>query len=79
MEKLAPYWKAVVGFIAPAALVIVSSVVDGSAGGQEIVASEWITAACSAILTSAGVYTVRNRPIPEKPDNPAAPDPSVYG
>jgi hypothetical protein len=72
VELLAPYWKAVLGFITPAALIIISSVTDASAGGQDITASEWITAACTAIVTAGGVYTIKNRPLPEKPD-PANP------
>lgn len=71
MEKLAPYWKAVVGFIAPGLLVLVSSVIEGSAGGVEITAAEWITAIATSFITSAGVYTVPNRPLPEK--NPPVP------
>lgn len=62
MDKIAPYWKAVVGFIAPACAIIISSVLPGSDGGDVITAAEWITAACTAIITSAGVYTVRNTP-----------------
>lgn len=65
MEKLAPYWKAIVGFMAPGLLVLVSAVTEGSAGGVAITQAEWITAVASAFITSAGVYTVRNRPIPE--------------
>ena len=62
MEKIAPYWKAVIGFIAPAAVVIMASVTDASAGGQAITGGEWITALCTAIVTSAGVYAVPNKP-----------------
>lgn len=65
-----PYWKAVIGFVAPGFLVIASAVLPDTAGGTDIVASEWITAVASAILTSAGVYTVRNRPMPEKNQPP---------
>lgn len=68
MEKLAPYWKAVVGFVAPGLLVLTSAVTDASAGGVDITAGEWITAIASAFITAAGVYTVRNRPMPEKQD-----------
>lgn len=63
MEKVAPYWKAVVGFLAPGLLVIVSSVLEGSAGGEAITQAEWITAVATAFITSAGVYTVRNREV----------------
>lgn len=62
MEKLAPYWKAVIGFVAPAAAIIVASVLDGSDGGTAITAAEWITAACTAVITASTVYAVPNQP-----------------
>lgn len=67
MDKLMPYWKAVVGFMAPGLIMLVSAVMDGSAGGVEITQAEWITAIATAFITSAGVYTVKNRPMPEDP------------
>ena len=67
MEKVAPDWKAVVGFMAPGLLVILSAVLEGSAGGVEITQAEWITAAATAFVTSAGVFTVKTRPMPENP------------
>lgn len=60
MDKIAPYFKAVVAFIAPAAVIITSAVLPGSAGDEAITAGEWITALCATIITSAGVYTVPN-------------------
>lgn len=62
MELIAPYWKAVIGFIAPAAVVITSSVTEASAGGVGITAGEWVTAACAAIITGAAVYSKSNAP-----------------
>lgn len=61
MDKIAPYWKAVMAFIAPAAVVVMASVTEASAGGVAITAGEWITALCTAIVTSAGVYAVPNQ------------------
>ena len=60
--KLAPYYKAVVGFVAPAAVVLTSSVTDASAGGSSITTAEWITAACACVITSAAVAGVPNKP-----------------
>lgn len=60
-QKLAPYWKAVVAFVAPGAVVITSAVTDASAGGTTITGAEWVTAAAACIITSAGVYTVTNK------------------
>lgn len=61
MDKIAPYWKAVMGFIAPAAVVIIASVTTASDGGTAITAAEWVTAVCTAVVTSAGVYAVPNQ------------------
>lgn len=67
MNALAPYFKAVVAFIAPGAVVITSSVLPGSDGGTFITQAEAITAACACILTAAGVYAVANRAAPAEP------------
>lgn len=73
MEKVAPYWKAFVAFLAPGLLVLVSAVLEGSAGGTEVTQAEWITAAATAFITAAGVYTVPNRPLPDTtPQGPFA-------
>ena len=62
MERLAPYWKAVVGFFAPGAVSIAAAVTDASDGGTLITAAEWITAACAMVITAAAVYAVPNKP-----------------
>jgi len=54
-------WKAVIGFCAPGVVVIGSAVADASAGGSKITAAEWITAGVACVVTSAGVYAVRNK------------------
>lgn len=61
MDALAPYMKAVLGFVAPGATVIIASVLEASDGGTRITSSEWITALCTAIITATGVYAVPNR------------------
>lgn len=61
MEAIAPYWKAVMGFLAPAATVVIASVLPGSDGGQVITGSEWITALATAVLTAGTVYAVPNK------------------
>lgn len=63
MNALAPYWKAVVGFLAPGFAIIVSAVLASSDGGTTITTSEWITAVATAFITAAGVYAVRNAPV----------------
>lgn len=61
MNKIAPYWKAVVGFIAPGAVVLTAAVQDASPAGSAVTSGEWLTAICACVITGAGVYGVRNR------------------
>lgn len=61
MDRIAPYWKAVVGFIAPGAVVIGASVLEASSGGTSITQGEWITAVVAMVVTGAGVYGAKNR------------------
>ena len=61
MNKLAPYWKAVVGFVAPGAVIVGSAVTEASDGGTSITAAEWVTALVACVVTSAGVYGVANK------------------
>jgi hypothetical protein len=60
MEKVAPYWKAIVGFVAPGAAVLISAVLEGSDGGTVITGAEWVTALCTALITASSVYAVPN-------------------
>lgn len=60
MTKIAPYWKAVLGFILPGAVIIGSSVTSTSDGGSHITTAEWVTALVAAIVTSGGVYAKGN-------------------
>lgn len=60
--NFAPYFKAVVAFIAPGAVVLTSAVTDASAGGEFITSGEWVTAICATIITGAAVYAVPNKP-----------------
>lgn len=62
LHKIAPYWKAVVGFIAPGAGFIIGATLAGSDGGSTVTGSEWLVAACTAVVTSAGVYAATNTP-----------------
>lgn len=66
MNALAPYFKAVVAFIAPGAVILTSAVAEASAGGVAITQGEWVTAACATVITAAGVYAVPNRPVTQK-------------
>ena len=60
MNSIAPYWKAVVGFVAPAAVVLTSAVTESSKHGEHITQGEWVTAICAAVITGAAVYGKSN-------------------
>lgn len=67
MKRIAPYWKAVVGFIAPGASLLIAAVLPVSDGGSAITSAEWITAAATPFVTAAAVYAApRNRPAPAR-------------
>lgn len=70
MNGLAPYYKAVMGFLAPAAAIIISAVLEGSDGGTAITGSEWVTALATSILTAGTVYAIPNRPAAHRADVP---------
>ena len=61
LDFIAPYWKAVVAFLAPAAVALTAAVQADSAGGDAITTAEWIAAVCACFITSAAVYAVPNR------------------
>lgn len=62
IEKIAPYWKAVVAFVAPAAVALTAAVQADSAGGVAVTPGEWIAAGCACFITGALVYAVPNVP-----------------
>lgn len=61
-KSLAKVKKAVVGFVAPAAVVLTGAVLAGSDGGTSITQGEIVTAVCACFITGYGVYKVRNKP-----------------
>lgn len=61
MNKIAPYWKAVVGFVAPGATLLIAAMQDGSAGGSVITQNEWVTAALTCVITSGAVLAKGNK------------------
>lgn len=74
MNTLAPYFKAVVGFIAPGATFLTAAVLAGSDGGTAITQAEAITAVAACIITAAGVYAVPNKPEPAAAEERDAPE-----
>ena len=63
-EYVRYYWKAVIAFVAPGAVIVGSAVLEGSAGGETITQGEWVTALVAAIVASAGVAAKSNGPKP---------------
>ena len=61
MTKIAPYWKAVVGFVSPGIVGLVAAVQDGSPGASSVTGAEWVGIAAACLLTAAGVYGIPNR------------------
>jgi hypothetical protein len=61
VDKIAPYWKSVVGFVAPGAVLLTAAVQDGSKAGEHISQGEWVTAICACVITAAGVFLTPNR------------------
>lgn len=76
MSKLAPYWKAVAGFFAPAVVVLGYALLATSPGGTSIVGEEWVLALVACFGTSGVVYAApRNATAPPpKPDEAGAAD-----
>jgi hypothetical protein len=65
-EYVRYYWKAVIAFVAPGAVMIGSAVLENSAGGETITQGEWITALVAAVVASTGVAAKSNGPAPTR-------------
>jgi len=61
-ENVAPYWKAVMGFVIPG--VVVLSNAQLSKG--HIDSGDWVLAIFACVLTSGGVYAVANKSVVAK-------------
>ena len=60
MKTIAPYAKAVIGFVTPGVVALVTAVQDSSPGGSSVTGPEWVGIGAACILTGAGVYAVPN-------------------
>lgn len=49
------YWKAILAFIVPGAVIIGSAVTGDSDGGSTITTAEWVTAVVAMIVTGGAV------------------------
>ena len=54
------YWKGILGFLVPGAVIIGSAVTSGSDGGTTITSSEWITAIVAMVVTGGAVTAKAN-------------------
>jgi hypothetical protein len=54
------YWKGILGFLVPGAVIIGSAVTSDSDGGSTITGSEWVTAIVAMIVTGAAVTVKAN-------------------
>ena len=61
MNKLAPYYKAIIGFITPGVVGLVAAVQEASPGGSAVTGPEWVGIGAACILTAGGVYAVPNK------------------
>ena len=55
MVQVTKYWKALIGFVTPGAVLITAAVTEGSPGGTTITQAEWITAVCAMVITGGAV------------------------
>lgn len=63
-EYVRYYWKAVIAFVAPGAVVIGSAVHPDSVAGEAISSGEWVTALVASVVTAASVAAKSNGPKP---------------
>jgi hypothetical protein len=61
MTNLAPFAKAILGFVAPGAVIIGGAVTAASDGGSHITTAEWVTALVACVLTGGLVFGVPNK------------------
>jgi hypothetical protein len=60
MNKIAPYLKALVGFITPGVVGLVAAVQDASPGGSAVTGPEWVGIGAACILTGGAVFGTPN-------------------
>lgn len=68
------YWKGILAFLVPGAVIIGSAVTSGSDGGTTITQAEWITAVVAMIVTGGAVgFGPANAPAEAPPTDPTTP------
>lgn len=61
MTKIAPYYKAVAGLLVPFLGSLGTALLDDSAGGSSITASEWISAVVIGLAAGGAVFQISNK------------------
>jgi hypothetical protein len=61
MNKIAPYYKAVVGFAVPFLSQIIAALLGTSDGGSSVTTSEWLTAVVTSLVAGGVVFAVPNK------------------
>jgi hypothetical protein len=61
MDKVLPYAKAIVGFVAPAAAALIAATQEATPGGTTITTNEWLVAGLTAFVTASTVWAVPNK------------------
>jgi len=69
LEKFAPYWKAVVAFLAPGVVALGAAVQVGSEGGSAVTVPEWVGIVVACFATAGLVYAVPNASQPVVPED----------
>lgn len=61
LPKIAPYAKALVGFVSPGIVGLVAAVQDASPGGSAVTVPEWVGILAACVLTGGAVFAVPNK------------------
>ena len=60
-SSVAPYAKAIVGFITPGVVILAGALLDASPGGGSITPAEWAAVAVACLTTGTVVYATPNK------------------
>lgn len=61
VDKVLPYAKAFVGFIAPVAAQVIAATQEATPGGTTITSTEWLVAVLTGFVTASTVWAVPNK------------------
>lgn len=61
MNSIAPYYKAVAGFLVPFLTQLAAALTGTSDGGTNITSQEWLTAIITSLVAGGVVFAVPNK------------------